>query len=82
MPIAAPWKWLVSPDTPYTKAMPPEYDFSKGVRGKFYRENVALNLPIQIQAIQEGIKQADEGQMVPHEELRAKWEKKLAGAME
>lgn len=23
-----------------------EYDFSKGVRGKFYRENVRLNLPI------------------------------------
>jgi hypothetical protein len=23
-----------------------EYDFSKGVRGKFYRPNVKLNLPI------------------------------------
>ncbi|MEK6569923.1 MAG: hypothetical protein AABZ61_01025 [Bacteroidota bacterium] len=23
-----------------------EYDFSKGVRGKFYRPNVRLNLPI------------------------------------
>jgi hypothetical protein len=23
-----------------------EYDFSKGVRGKFYRENIRLNLPI------------------------------------
>ncbi len=26
--------------------MKKEYDFSKGVRGKFYRENVRLNLPI------------------------------------
>ncbi len=23
-----------------------EYDFSKGVRGKFYRPNVRLNLPV------------------------------------
>ena len=27
-------------------AMRKEYDFSKGVRGKFYRPNVRLNLPI------------------------------------
>ena len=26
--------------------MKKEYDFSKGVRGKFHRENVRLNLPI------------------------------------
>ncbi len=26
--------------------MKKEYDFSKGVRGKFYRSNVCLNLPI------------------------------------
>jgi len=26
--------------------MKKEYDFSKGVRGKFYRPNVRLNLPI------------------------------------
>ena len=26
--------------------MKKEYDFSKGVRGKFYRENARLNLPI------------------------------------
>jgi hypothetical protein len=26
--------------------MEKEYDFSKGVRGKFYRPNVRLNLPI------------------------------------
>jgi len=27
-------------------AMKKEYDFSKGFRGKFYRPNVRLNLPI------------------------------------
>jgi len=26
--------------------MKKQYDFSKGVRGKFYRENTRLNLPI------------------------------------
>ncbi len=26
--------------------MKQEYDFSKGVRGKFYRPNVRLNLPV------------------------------------
>ncbi|MCP4236372.1 MAG: hypothetical protein GY770_22790 [Aestuariibacter sp.] len=26
--------------------MKQEYDFSKGVRGKFYRENARLNLPV------------------------------------
>jgi len=26
--------------------MKKEYDFSKGTRGKFYRKNVRLNLPI------------------------------------
>ena len=26
--------------------MKKEYDFSKGIRGKFYRENVRINVPI------------------------------------
>ena len=26
--------------------MKEEYDFSKGVRGKFFRENVKLNVPV------------------------------------
>lgn len=26
--------------------MKKEYDFSKGVRGKFYRKNVRLNIPV------------------------------------
>ncbi len=30
----------------------------------------------QIQAIQEGINQADKGEMVSHDEIRKKWEKK------
>ena len=29
--------------------MKKEYDFSKGVRGKFYRPNVHLNLPIYLE---------------------------------
>ena len=29
--------------------MKKEYDFSKGVRGKFYRANVRLNLPIYLE---------------------------------
>lgn len=28
------------------KKMKPEYDFSKGQRGKFYRQNMKLNIPI------------------------------------
>ncbi|MDP2207262.1 MAG: hypothetical protein Q8K98_00630 [Bacteroidota bacterium] len=30
--------------------MKKEYDFSKGVRGKFYRANASLNLPIYLDA--------------------------------
>jgi len=29
--------------------MKKEYDFSKGERGKFYRENVKLNVPIYLE---------------------------------
>ena len=29
--------------------MQPEYDFSKGERGKFYRPQVTLNLPIYLE---------------------------------
>ena len=29
--------------------MKKEYDFSKGVRGKFYKRNVRLNLPIYLE---------------------------------
>jgi hypothetical protein len=29
--------------------MKDEYDFSKGERGKFYRENVKLNIPIYLE---------------------------------
>ena len=31
----------------------------------------------QINAIQEGIRQADKGELIPHEEIVMKWEKKL-----
>ncbi|MBU2637045.1 MAG: hypothetical protein KJ963_08190 [Bacteroidetes bacterium] len=30
--------------------MKKEYDFSKGVRGKFYRANASMNLPIYLDA--------------------------------
>jgi hypothetical protein len=30
--------------------MPAEIDFSKGVRGKFFRENARLNLPVYLDA--------------------------------
>ncbi len=36
----------------------------------------------QIKAIQEGIKQANEGKMIDHEELKAKWEQKRANKMD
>ncbi|NIM11664.1 MAG: hypothetical protein GTO45_06190 [Candidatus Aminicenantes bacterium] len=29
--------------------MKPEYDFSKGERGKFYRKNIKINLPIYLE---------------------------------
>gem|GEM_PF-3756216 len=38
-------RWPVrAPDT--DKRMKQEYDFSKGERGKFFRENAKLNLPV------------------------------------
>lgn len=29
--------------------MKSEYDFSKGVRGKFFKENISLNIPIYLE---------------------------------
>ena len=36
----------------------------------------------QIKAIQEGIKQANEGKLIDHEELKAKWVKKRANKVD
>ena len=36
----------------------------------------------QTAAIQEGVRQADSGQFIDHAKLEAKWEKKLAAAMD
>ncbi len=36
----------------------------------------------QVAAIQEGIRQADEEKLIPHEQVRAKWEKRLADSMD
>ena len=36
----------------------------------------------QIQAIQEGIKAADEGRLIDHDKLITKWERKRAAAMD
>jgi predicted transcriptional regulator len=45
------------------------------------REYLAVN-EWQIQAIEDGIDQADNGQLIPHEEIRQKWEKKLAHSLD
>ena len=36
----------------------------------------------QIAAIQEGVREADRGQFIDHARLKAKWEKKLAAAVD
>lgn len=36
----------------------------------------------QVAAIQEGVREADRGQFIDHARLKAKWEKKLAAAMD
>lgn len=33
-------------------------------------------------AIREGVRQADSGQLIPHEEVREKWETKLANSLD
>jgi hypothetical protein len=43
--------------------MKQEYDFSKGARGKFYRENAKLNLPVYLD---------EEVQAYLHERARTK----------
>jgi RHH-type rel operon transcriptional repressor/antitoxin RelB len=48
-------------------------------RSKSYLASEALQDYIklnewQINAIQEGIRQADSGQLIPHEEIKAKWD--------
>ena len=42
------------------------------------REYIELN-EWQIEAIQEGIRQADAGKLITHDKLKKKWERKLAG---
>jgi predicted transcriptional regulator len=42
------------------------------------REYVEIN-EWQIEAIQEGIRQADAGKLIAHDKLKKKWERKLAG---
>jgi predicted transcriptional regulator len=45
------------------------------------RQFVELN-EWQIAAIQKGVQQADKGQFIDHAKLKAKWEKKLAVALD
>ena len=45
------------------------------------RQYIALN-EWQIAAIQEGLREADAGQFIDHARLKAKWEKKLAAALD
>lgn len=42
------------------------------------REYIELN-EWQIEAIQEGIRQADAGELIAHDKLKKKWERKLEG---
>ena len=41
-------------------SMPAEIDFSKGMRGKFYRPDAKLNLPLTADCVLEKIKRADQ----------------------
>ena len=45
------------------------------------RQFVELN-EWQIAAIEEGVREADRGQFIDHAKLKAKWEKKLAAAVD
>ncbi len=36
----------------------------------------------QIAAIEEGVREADKGQFIDHSQLKSKWEKKLAAALD
>ena len=45
------------------------------------RQFVELN-EWQIAAIQEGVREADKGRFIDHARLKAKWEKKLAAALD
>jgi len=45
------------------------------------RQFVDLN-EWQIAAIEEGVKEADQGRFIDHAKLKAKWEKKLAAAVD
>ena len=45
------------------------------------RQFVELN-EWQIAAIEEGVREADRGRFIDHARLKAKWEKKLAAAMD
>jgi RHH-type rel operon transcriptional repressor/antitoxin RelB len=45
------------------------------------RQFVELN-EWQIAAIEEGVREADRGRFIDHAKLKAKWEKKLAAAMD
>ena len=45
------------------------------------RQFVELN-EWQIAAIEEGVREADRGQFIDHVKLKAKWEKKLAAAVD
>ena len=45
------------------------------------RQFVELN-EWQITAIEEGVREADQGRFIDHAQLKAKWEKKLAAALD
>jgi hypothetical protein len=51
--------------------MPAEIDFSGGVRGKFYRPSMTLNVPM-LQDIEEGLRDSASGRTVDNGTVR-KW---------
>lgn len=49
--------------------MPAEIDFSGGVRGKFYKPGVTLNLPV-LQDIEAGLRDSEAGRAVDNATVR------------
>ena len=71
---------MTAPDS-LDDEMPAEIDFTDGVRGKFYRPDAKLNLPLTADCVLEKIKRADqraknEGTLT-HEEAKQRLNKWL-----
>jgi len=65
----------------WTKGGPRTFTGVVAPAAEAVRQFVELN-EWQIAAIEEGVREADRGQFIDHAKLKAKWEKKLAAAMD